>query len=435
MGKYISLGEYNKNYKYILLYLVFRALNDSIYGLEYKNLYKEINFFGEEAKGFFNDHEMGNTIFSYFVIVIFSLILIKYDSYIQKRNFINKIYGSSENSTQLIYNEPEDFLNYNKNRIYWNIFLVNFIWVIIDLLDAIREIDVNDFWSFKMVFAYFIGKKMLNIQIYKHQIFAIYFISIACSFLLIISFILTKIESKDKYTKDFRYILFGILIYFFNLLIDSFSDWKAKRVMDLKFISSSKLFLCYGILGIIIYTIICTITTLIDYKKENNNNQDLFKFDNLKDYYYDLNTTNFILMILYALTFALKSFFYLLTIEHLTPFHVISMPTFYLFFIHIVLGIYTIINEKDKIIANMENIILEIMACLFGLIAFSIFLEFIELNFCECNFNLKRNIVQRSNKEINNNNNDNDNDDDSIISEEDKKEDDILGKELSFISS
>ena len=433
MGKYISLGEYNKNYKYILLYLVFRALNDSIYGLEYKNLYKEINFFGEEAKGFFNDHEMGNTIFSYFVIVIFSLILIKYDSYIQKRNFINKIYGSSENSTQLIYNEPEDFLNYNKNRIYWNIFLVNFIWVIIDLLDAIREIDVNDFWSFKMVFAYFIGKKMLNIQIYKHQIFAIYFISIACSFLLIISFILTKIESKDKYTKDFRYILFGILIYFFNLLIDSFSDWKAKRVMDLKFISSSKLFLCYGILGIIIYTIICTITTLIDYKKENNNNQDLFKFDNLKDYYYDLNTTNFILMILYAITFALKSLFYLLTIEHLTPFHVISMPTFYLFFIHIVLGIYTIINEKDKIITNMENIILEIMACLFGLIAFSIFLEFIELNFCECNFNLKRYIVQRSNKEINNN--DNDNDDESIISEEDKKGDDVLERELSLLSS
>ena len=433
MRKYISFGKYNKNYKYILLYLVFRGLNDSIYGLEYKNLYKEINFFGQEAKGFFNDHEMINTIFSYFVIVIFSLILIKYDSYIQKRNCINKIYGSSENSTQLIYNEPEDFLNYKKNRIYWNIFLVNFIWVIIDLLDAIREIDVNDFWSFKMVFAYFIGKKMLNIQIYKHQIFAIYFISIACSFLLIISFILTKIESKDKDTKDFRYILFGILIYFFNLLIDSFSDWKAKRVIDLKFISSSKLFLCYGILGTIIYTIICIITTLIDYKKENNNNQDLFKFDNLKDYYYALNTTNFILMILYAITFALKSFFYLLTIEHLTPFHVISMPTFYLFFIHIVLGIYTIINEKDKIITNMANIMLEIMACFFGLIAFSIFLEFIELNFCECNYNLKRHIVQRSNKEINNN--DNDNDDDSIISEEDKNGDDVLERELSLLSS
>jgi hypothetical protein len=183
MGTYISLGEYNKNYKYMFLYLVARALNDCIYGLEYKDLYKEIYFFGEDANAFFNKHEMINTIFSYFAIIIISLILIKYDSYIQERNFINKIYGNSENSTQLIYNEPEDFLNYNKNKIYWNIFIVNLIWVIIDLLDAIREIDVNDFWAFKMVFVYFIGKKMLNIQIYKHQIFAIYFISIACSLL------------------------------------------------------------------------------------------------------------------------------------------------------------------------------------------------------------------------------------------------------------
>ena len=202
--------------------------------------------------------------------------------------------------------------------------------------------------------------------------------------------------------------------------------------MDLKFISSSKLFLCYGILGIIIYSIICTITTLISCEKDNEE-KDLFKLNNFVKYFDDLTKLNCILMISFVITFALKSYFYIFTIEHLTPFHVISMPTFYLFFIHIVLGIYTIINEKDKIITNMENIILEIMACLFGLIAFSIFLEFIELNFCECNFNLKRYIVQRSNKEINNN--DNDNDDESIISEEDKKGDDVLERELSLLSS
>ena len=197
--------------------------------------------------------------------------------------------------------------------------------------------------------------------------------------------------------------------------------------MDLKFISSSKLFLYYGILGFIIYSIICTIATFADFKIENNNN--LFTFDNFNDYFDKFNQANLILLLLYALTFALKSFFYILTIEHLTPFHVISMPTFYLFFIHIVLGIYTIINEKDKIITNMENIILEIMACLFGLIAFSIFLEFIELNFCSCNYNLKRYIVQRSNKEINN-----DNTDESVISEDDKKDDDGLENELPIIN-
>ena len=418
MGKYISLGEYNKNYKYILLYLVFRALNDCIYSLEYSGLYEEISFFGDNAKQFFKDHKIINTIFSYFGIFIFSLILIKYDSYIQKNKSINGNIRKTENSTELIYNEPEDFINENKNRIYLNIFLVAFLWVIIDLLDAIRSIDVNDFWSLKMPFVYFFGKKMFNIQVYKHQIFAIYFISIVCSLLLIISYILFLIKHINI-NKNYFFIIFDILIYFFNLLIDSFSDWKAKLIMDLKFISSSKLFLCYGILGIIIYSIICTITTLISCEKDNDEN-DLFKFDNFVKYFDDLTKLNSILMISYVITFALKSYFYLLTIEHLTPFHVISMPTFYLFFIHIVLGTKLIINYKNEIKENMVYILLEVIACLFGLIAFSIFLEFIELNFCLCNYNLKRYIVQRSNKEINDYNND-----ESIISEEDKAEEDI----------
>jgi len=229
------------------------------------------------------------------------------------------------------------------------------------------------------------------------------------------------------YKKTINFIPFGILAYLLNLLIDAFSDWKAKWVMDLKFISSSKLFLYYGILGFIIYSIICTIATFADFKIENNKN--LFTFDNFNDYFDKINKTNLILLLLYSITFALKSFFYLLTIEHLTPFHVISMPTFYLFFIHIALGTNTFINHRKKFRRNFLNILLEVMACFFGLIAFSIFLEFIELNFCSCNYNLKRYIVQRSNKEINN-----DNTDESVISEDDKKDDDGLENELPIIN-
>ena len=136
---------------------------------------------------------------------------------------------------------------------------------------------------------------MFNIQVYKHKIFAIYFISIVCSLLLLISYILSLIKIININTNNF-YIIFEILIYFFNLLINTFSDWKAKWIIDLKFISSSKLFLCYGILGIIIYSIICTITTLIGYNKDNNKN-DLFKFDNFAEYFDDLSKLNCILMI------------------------------------------------------------------------------------------------------------------------------------------
>jgi len=137
-------------------------------------------------------------MFCYFWIFIFSLLLIKYDSYIKNNKSINKNIGNSENPEQLIYNEPEDFLNYNKKRINLNIFLVAFLWVIIDLLDAIMSIDVNDFWTFKLIFVYFFGKKMFNIQIYRHQIFAISFISIVCSLLLLISSIFPKGERREK---------------------------------------------------------------------------------------------------------------------------------------------------------------------------------------------------------------------------------------------
>ena len=116
--------------------------------------------------------------------------------------------------------------------------------------------------------------------------------------------------------KYFYIYNFVILFYFFNSLIDNFSDWKAKRVMDLKFISSDKLFLFYGILGLIIYSIICTITTLKDYSTVDNKH-NLFKFDNFVTYFNEFTITNCILMILSAITFVLEYLYYLLVIEYL----------------------------------------------------------------------------------------------------------------------
>jgi len=218
MGKYISLGEYNKNYKYIFLYLFFRALNDCIDGLEYnKNniLYEDIYFFGDKAKAFFNEHVMINTIFSYFAMIILSLILIKYVSYIKNNKSINKNIDNSESSINLIYNKPEISLNYNMIKILLYIFLIIFIWVFIDLLEGQMSFDLNDFWSFKMVFAYFVGKKMFNIQIYKHQIFAISFILIFGTILLVISTILKIIKISDL--GIIYYILY--IICFINIIL------------------------------------------------------------------------------------------------------------------------------------------------------------------------------------------------------------------------
>jgi len=74
MGTFISLGKYNKNYKYILLYLVFRALNDCIYSLEYQGLYEEISFFG--ANDFFSEHELINQYYVLLFLDIYFLFII-----------------------------------------------------------------------------------------------------------------------------------------------------------------------------------------------------------------------------------------------------------------------------------------------------------------------------------------------------------------------
>ena len=284
-----------------------------------------------------------------------------------------------------------------------------------------------------MLFTYFIGKIMFNIQIYKHQIFAIYFISIACSLLFLIQFILTlSKDEKNKFRKNPELIPIGILICILILIIESSTNWKYKWLIDLKFTLSNKLFLYFGILGFIIFSFICIIATFFDCgddfldlcKLEKNK---INYFESFIIYFDDLSIKNFILMILYVITFVLKSFFYLLTIKYLTPFHIISMPAIYYFIRNFILGIYTFSKNK-KLKNDLIIYILQGLSNFLAFLAFFIFLEFIELNFCLCNYNLRRNIAIRGGNEtidiLDN---------DSMIDNEEKKnrKKEFLLKELS----
>ena len=416
MAKCINLGEYNKHYKYMILYIFFKGLSDCIKGFGNKDLYEDLIFFGDDAKKFFYSHEIINTIFGYFGIVLFYIIY----RYFDDENDIN--------FTELDYNLVQNKKIYNEYEIYWNAALVSFLWVIQDLLTL--KILFN-FWTFRIIFAYFIGKKIFNIPIYKHQIFAIYFISIVCSLLLLIELILLILtDENNKFRKNHELIPIGILIGIIYLLIESFSNWKYKWIINLKFTLSNKLFMYYGIIGFIIYSFICIIATLFDcggglFDLCNLEKDKIKYLENVTIYFDDLTKENCILMIIYAITFVLKSFFYLLTIKHLTPFHVISMPTIYYFIRNIILGIYTFSKNK-KLKKDLIIYILEVSTNFLAFLAFSIFLEFIELNFCLCNYNLRRNIARRSlalDISV----------DDSMMDneEEEKKKEDFLQNELS----
>ena len=279
---------------------------------------------------------------------------------------------------------------------------------------------------------YFIGKKIFNFPIYKHQIFAIYFISIVCSLLFSIQFILLLLaEEKNKFRNNLKLIPIEIVISILILLIELFSNWKYIWLMNLKFTLSNKLFMYYGILGFIVFSLISIIITFFDCddgflefcKLEKDN---IKYFDNVSIYFDDLSTKNFILMIFYVITFVLKSFYYILTIKHLSPFHIISLPTIYYFICNIIFGIYTFSRNK-KLKKDLAIYILQGSSNFLAFLAFCIFLEFIELNFCKCNYNLRRNIAIRCDTIDNI-----DYDDDSmIIEEEESKEKEFFQNELS----
>ena len=237
MAKCINLGEYNNHYKYMIFYLILKGLNDCIKGFGNKDLYEDMIFFGDDAQKFFYSHELINTTFGYFGIVLFYNIY----KYFDDENDINQ--------NELDYNLVQNKKIYNEYEIYWNAILVSFFWVIQDLLTLYI---LFNFWTLRIMFAYFIGKRIFNIQIYKHQIFAIYFISIVCSFLFIIGFILLILtDEKNKFRKNPELIPIGILIGILYLIIESLSNWKYKWILNLKFTLSNKLFMYYGILGFI----------------------------------------------------------------------------------------------------------------------------------------------------------------------------------------
>ena len=133
-----------------------------------------------------------------------------------------------------------------------------------DLLTQVLEkISSLDLWTLEIIISYFIGLYFYKIQTYSHQKLSIFIISIFCTSLLVVSLILTYKYSDDDYVyKDnYIYIPIGLSISIVSLIIRIYSTWKAKELIDLKFISIGRLQRNYGLFGVLLSTIASIITT------------------------------------------------------------------------------------------------------------------------------------------------------------------------------
>ena len=178
-------------------------------------------------------------------------------------------------------------------------------------------------------------------------------------------------------------------------------------------------------MGLFICSLACIITTLVPCKAgiisyeemvyicrqtrtkyfENNKNHTYNYYDSFSVYKQKLFTgnnfyifKNICLIIMKVIIIFFVKLFSILIIKYLNPFYFICSSSIYYFFLRFIRIIVSHINKE-----NIEKqTYLDFIAEIFSISGILIYTELIELNFCNFNFNLKKNIIKRSLEDLNN---------------------------------
>lgn len=431
MKKYITFGNFNPNYKFILSFLIFSLVYNFLFGFQVGFKNESIRFLPENE---FRYHNLIHDIFNYFGVLIISLILLLVEEINSKKNKKNEkeVDELKSQRTIVLIHNPTKIDEINKNT-FFNISIITTLWVIHEQFEKVFYIcglvDL-DYWTFEMLILSILCKLMFGIKIHKHQKFAIFLVLIVCSLIKFSSFIISlQVDDQSVLFINKKYwIPIGIIFYLIIISLRSYANCKIKYIIDYKYISIIKLLIFYGFSGILVCSLICLVAT---YQKCNYDiclidNNNLFEpkkyYDNFLIYIDKINNTSNLeraTEILYIILASLINFFCVISkvliIKYLSPIHIISSFSIYFIFAQImVLIVNKIKNDHFFKINNEEyeskvfiKYILDISNDIFLFLSVMIYLELIELNFCGFDYNLRKNIIERSAYEGNPDNSEN----------------------------
>ena len=276
MGKYFSFGKYNKNYKYIIFGCFFNILVSFIFGFDLDDNFNELLLFPSDRQKKLYKHMIVHEIFRNISVFIFSCVFYKMETMSNKKENIFQrlsLNPSMRTNSQiiLIFNDSEvemgsiSFLNF--------LFIIT-LYVCIEYLSDIffqLGLTIFDFWMFELLVISYINAKMFKLQIYRHQIFAIFFNFLICLLVRLPYFIWSFLLKEEKGEKDPKslyelskwYITLGIFSYIMIITIRAYSYTKIKWFLDLKYISSTKLLIYIGFIGMLVSSISGVIETNI----------------------------------------------------------------------------------------------------------------------------------------------------------------------------
>lgn len=440
MGKYCSCGKCNSYYKYILLAILFCFICTVLFGIGYCNdsnliylarAFPEDTFNTQES---LSHHIIIHNIYRNFGIVIISIILYKY----QKKNLKNENKNKLETvKTEELNLHVEIELIHENNTMdlgqksYIFLVLGIIIYNIQDILTILYfRFDLSQFnlWILELPLISFFNYKLLRIKVYKHHKFAMILSASVCVLTKVIAFFIhlfSDIFKERIYNKDKFLYSIGIFSYLIIITLRAYSITELKLFMEYRFVSPFKLLMFIGLIGIFINIIImiiftynkCATVNNIDIHLccvDKNGNRNESYLENFYIYYEILH--NSIIndksyeVIIEVCTYFIGIishfcyiYFYFLVIKYLSCVHCIFYSLVYAFAVRnfsLIAGlINTLIKTREPF--NIYIFFLTITSDVFSGLGICIYCELFELNFCKLNYNLRRNIIKRSEEDIN----------------------------------
>ena len=414
----ISFGGINKSLLFIILMSICMVLNQYLYGFIYIECFYKMNIYQilynaiiDRDKNDFPHHRLFDPFFSYLGVILCAFFIPKG----KKRNRDNDIIEMNKESTlavKLIHNDVKKFIKTQKGIIMFIAILI--LWIIEENLILIY-VDIFqdlDFWFFELIFISLIFSKYFIFKIYSHEILGMA-ISIGVGSILKIyniTITFTLDDADETLYSKYPLICCFIILYFLIIIARSYVNTQLKVFMDLKFISHRTLLMFYGLAGAIICLITGAIISFVPcpiFMKNyvcNVEYENQIYYDNIQNYFESWQNmlVRGIIIILGIATFFFHKYYYTLIIKAYTPIHVIFSFPWQFFIEKTFLLIFTSIFFRDDLFTQekqLEKFLLDISGDVSSIIGFFIYLEMIELNFCKLDYNLKKNIIERGEKE------------------------------------
>ena len=407
----IGFGKCSFAYLYIVRKAIAELIEDYLLSLEDINSKYKFNIF--HTRTVLKSHKLIKTLYRYISFIIFGLLFF----YIQiakkgKKNEEKK--GNKENKEEDDKLERTTHTKYIVNgfilpkKVLYELFIVCGLFTLFKVVRKIisfYKISDLDFWIFNIIFVTLYMHKYFGLKMYKHQKWALLFIfSTNCCLLSIAAFI-PKTDGKSTTVKTHKWkCIFILLTYIILSWISSATKVASKKLMDINYISPYRIIFFMGVFGTIFSLIALLFTSNITCKtyckvNEKNNPKKAY-LDSLPIYFSYLKNANnkdfyveiFAVIPLYIFFNFFEFVCEMLIILYLNPNYILIGDCIYY-------GTTKLIEFKIKKGTSPKKFCVEYIAEMLALIGYTIYLEIIELRFCNLDKNLKKNIMDRSENE------------------------------------